>query len=138
MKSLVLTTSLALTALGNAWATTADVVEDGITESLPIARPYEPVDGFRIFGSPDNWRALDRDTLIIWATPSKPYLVELMRPSPSLRFSGTIGVTSTVGRVTKFDSVFVDGWEFPIKAIYKLDREQARELRQPQTVRQDS
>lgn len=76
-----------------------------------------------------NWRAIGRDELIIWASPSKPYLVTIWRPYTSLRFVHTIGVTSTTGRVTKFDNVIVDGQRLPIKSIVALDREIAKDLR---------
>ena len=76
-----------------------------------------------------NWRAVGRDELIIWASPSRPYLVKIWRPYTSLRFVHTIGVTSTIGRVTKFDNVIVDGQRLPIKSIVRLDRETAKELR---------
>ena len=124
MKTLLLTTSLALTALGTAGAN--EVVSGS---PVPI---YEPVDSFYLQHRLDGWRAVDEDTLLVWATPFRPYLIELTRRSPDLRFSETIGVTSTVGTVTRFDSVLVRGFDYPIKAIYKLSREQARELRQAQ------
>ena len=76
-----------------------------------------------------NWRALSRDELIIWASPSKPYLVKIHRPFKSLRFVHTIGISSTTGRVTKFDNVIVDGQRLPIKSIVALDRETAKSLK---------
>ena len=76
-----------------------------------------------------NWRAIGRDELIIWASPSKPYLVKIWRPYTSLRFVHTIGVTSTTGRVTRFDNVIVDGQRLPIRSITALDRETAKNLR---------
>jgi hypothetical protein len=98
---------------------------------------YEQIDSFHFFGRLDNWRAIDRDTLIVWTTPSRPYLVELMRGSPDLRFAQVIGITSTIGRVNaKLDSVVVRGSDYPIRAIYRLDREQARELRQARAAPQ--
>jgi len=130
MRTLILTTSLALTALGNAGASE-------MVSSTPVP-VYDPVDSFQIYQRLDNWRAVDEDTLIVWATPSRPYLIDLMRRSPDLRFAETIGVTSTVGKVTKFDSVLVRGEDYPIKAIYKLTREQALELHQVQTVHQNA
>ena len=75
-----------------------------------------------------NWRAIGRDELIIWASPSKPYLVKIWRPYTSLRFVHTIGVTSTTGRVTRFDNVIVDGQRLPIRSITALDRETAKNL----------
>lgn len=92
----------------------------------------EPVDGIWIPHRLDGWRPIDRQTLIIWATPFRPYLVELARPSNGLRFAEAIGVTSTAGTVSaKFDSVIVDGFRYPIRAIYSIDRDTARELKRP-------
>jgi len=80
-------------------------------------------------GSFYNWRAISRDELIIWASPSRPYLVKIWRPFRSLRFVHTIGVSSTTGRVTKFDSVIVDGQRLPIKSIVALERTIAKDLK---------
>ncbi len=77
----------------------------------------------------NNWRAVSRDELILWASPSKPYLVKIWRPLTSLRFVHTIGVSTTAGRVSKFDYVVVDGQRYPIKSIVALDRETAKEMR---------
>ncbi len=76
-----------------------------------------------------SWRAISRDELIIWASPSKPYLVRIWRPFTSLRFVHAIGVTSTTGHVTRFDNIIVDGQRLPIKSIVALDRETAKGLR---------
>lgn len=95
------------------------------TQSDPAS--FEQVDSFRHFGRLDSWQVVDRDTLIVWTTPSRPYLIELMRGSPDLRFSQVIGITSTTGAVyTKLDSILVRGLAYPIKAIYKMSREEAR------------
>ena len=80
-------------------------------------------------GNFNNWRAVSRDELILWASPSRPYLIKIWRPVTSLRFVNAIGVTTTVGRVTKFDKVIVDGQRLPIKSIVALDRETAKNLR---------
>ncbi len=55
---------------------------------------YESVDRIHHFGRFDSWRVVDRDTLIVWTTPSRPYLIELKRGSPDLRFAQVIGVTT--------------------------------------------
>jgi hypothetical protein len=100
------------------------------TPEAELQPQYEQIDSFHFFGRLDNWRAIDRNTLIVWATPSRPYLVELSRGSPDLRFAQVIGLTSTIGTVhAKLDSVVVRGWDYPIKAIYKMSRDQARDLR---------
>ena len=120
MKSISLATLLVLAAAAPAGA--------AVESSAEAAQPrYAQVDGFRFFGRLDSWRAVDRDTLIVWATPARPYLVELMRPSPGLRFAQSIGLTSTVGRVNaKLDSVIVRGIDYPIEAIFELSRDEAR------------
>jgi len=87
----------------------------------------ERVDRIHLFRSVDGWRPIDSDTLIVWTTPSKPYLIELSRKSYDLRFVEAIGVTSTAGDIyEKFDDIVVDGSPYPIQAIYKLDRKTAR------------
>ncbi len=80
------------------------------------------------YGRLHSWRAVSRDELIIWAMPSKPYLVRIWRPATGLRFAERIGVSSTAGRITKFDSVFVNGYRAPIKSIEALDKEVARAM----------
>jgi len=76
-----------------------------------------------------GWRAIAKDEVILWASPSRPYLVKIWRPISSLRFANSIGVTSTGGRVTKFDQVIVDGQRLPIRSIVALDKETAKSLR---------
>lgn len=76
-----------------------------------------------------DWRAVGRDQLLIWTSPSRAYLVKIWRPYSSLRFARYIGVTSTAGRVTRFDRVIVNGERLPIRSIVALDREYAKSLR---------
>lgn len=90
-----------------------------------------PVDHFWTFDGMDGWRPLGRDSLIVWATAFRPYLIKLSRPAFELRFEHTIGVTSMGGTVyAKFDSVIVDGIRYPIRAIYKLDPGTARHMKE--------
>lgn len=81
------------------------------------------------YGSFSSWQVVDDDELILWASPSRPYLVKIWRPLSSLRFAHAIGVTNTVGRITRFDRVIVDGERLPIRSIEALDRETAKNLR---------
>lgn len=121
MKKLVLVTLLTMGLASTGQA--AYQTEHGITGDM------RPVDRVQIFNRLDGWEPLDRDSLIIWATPFKPYLVELSRPSFDLRYVETIGVTSMAGSVyTKFDNVVVHGIRYPIRAIYEIDRTTARHL----------
>ncbi|MEM8682815.1 MAG: DUF6491 family protein [Pseudomonadota bacterium] len=81
------------------------------------------------FGRLHNWRAISRDEIVVWASPSRPYLIKLSHRNPNLRFAHAIGVTSHTGRITKFESVIADGWRTPIESILALDRETAKTLR---------
>ena len=90
---------------------------------------FEKVDSFSLLTRPHSWHAIDNDTLIVWATPFQPYLVELAFPSHDLRFSEAIGITSVGSRVyARFDSLRVGGFRYPIASIYKMTREEARNL----------
>ncbi len=87
------------------------------------------VRAFNLYSGSTGWTALDRDTLVIWASPSRPYLIELDRGTNNLRFANHIGITSFGGHVSaKFDSVIVDGWRYRIRDIYALDRAHAKQL----------
>lgn len=120
MRYTALTALLALGAASPGWTA-------GTTPASTDPSSYEQVDRFNHFGRLDNWRVVDRDTLIVWATPARAYLIELTRGSPDLRFAQAVGVTSTIGTTyAKLDSVLVRGSDYPIKAIYKLSRAEAR------------
>jgi hypothetical protein len=98
---------------------------------LQIAPEAERVESFSILGRPHSWTAVDEDTVIVWATPRRPYLIELAFPSHDLAFAEVIGVTSFGSRVyAKFDSVKVGGFRYPIDSIYELTRDEARHWRQ--------
>ncbi len=85
------------------------------------------------YGRLHSWRAISRDEIVVWASPSRPYLITLSRRNPNLRFAHAIGVTSHIGRITKFESVIADGWRTPIESIVALDRETAKSLRWKKT-----
>jgi hypothetical protein len=90
---------------------------------------YEEVESIPVMTRPYSWQALDDDTVIVWATPRSPYLVELAFESHDLRFSHVIGITQFGNRIyAKFDAVTVRGFRYPIDSIYKMTREEARSL----------
>jgi len=93
-----------------------------------VAAPrLEAVDHIPALGRIHSWQVVDRDSLIIWATPFKPYLVRLDHPSHDLRFAHRIAVTEFGGRINaRFDSVYVAGLNYRISEIYRLSREDAR------------
>ena len=82
-----------------------------------------------VLGRLHGWSDLDSKSLIVWATPFRPYLIETSRRIPDLKFAQTIRLTSSAGYVDeKFDSVIVRGLRYPIQGIYKLDPASARDL----------
>ncbi len=123
MKKIIFAAVLMLAGSLSAHATTSDGRAD------EYARPV-PVDSMVTFGRMHSWRAIDRDTLIIWTSALRPYLVELARPSADIRFAERIGVTGFGGRVhSRFDSVLVRGLRYPIAEIYRISPEYAKTLR---------
>lgn len=110
------------------FATTAGAAPEAeIERDLPLVTSLEPVDSIPALTRLHSWSVIDDDTLILWTSPFRPYLVELFRPSPELKFAWAIGVTSFGSQIhAKFDSVEVDGFRYPIRQIYKMSREDAR------------
>ena len=90
---------------------------------------YEQVDSIPMLTRPHSWQVIDEDTVIVWATPFDPYLVELAFASHDLKFSQVIGITQFGSRIyARFDAVKVGGFRYPIDSIYKMTREEARNL----------
>jgi hypothetical protein len=105
----------------------ASFAASAVQERAAETPAFEEVDSITMFRGPHSWRAVDDDTVIVWATAFDPYLVELAFRSPDLRFAEVIGVTQFGSRVyAKFDAVTVAGFRYPIASIYKLSREEAR------------
>lgn len=103
--------------------------EIDVDERAAALGGYEEVRSIPMLTRPHSFNVLDNDTLIIWRTPFDPYLVELRRPSPGLKFARAIGVTSWGSQIhARFDDVQVEGLRYPIDRIYKLDRAEARRL----------
>ena len=124
---------IAMTLLAVGFGATASVPSHAVEEreieerDLPLVTSLEQVDSIPALGRLHSWNVIDDDTLIVWASPSKPYLVELFRPSRELKFAWAIGVTSFGSRIhAKFDSVEVEGFSYPIREIYKLSRDDAK------------
>ncbi len=98
---------------------------------------YEQVDSFVMFGHPYSWSPIDDRTVVLWATPFEAYLVRIAYPTHDMRYVQHIGVTSSTSRVyAKFDALQIRGFRYPIDSIYKLTREEARNLtsRKPETA----
>jgi hypothetical protein len=111
--------------------TAASTASFAATETeIDASRPvYEQVDSIPMLTRPHSWQVIDDDTVIVWATPFDPYLVELAYKSPDLRWAEVIGLTQFGSRVyAKFDAVKVGGFRYPIDSIYKMTRGEARDL----------
>ena len=90
---------------------------------------FERVDSIPMLTRPHSWSVIDEDTVVVWATPFDPYLVELAFKSHELKWAHAIGLTQFGSRVyAKFDAVKVAGFRYPIDSIYKISREEARNL----------
>ena len=99
------------------------------TQSDAAQPAFEQVDSIPMLTRPHSWQVIDDDTVIVWATPFDPYLVELAFKSHDLKFAQVIGITQFGSRVyARFDAVKVSGFRYPIDSIYKMTREEARNL----------
>ena len=87
------------------------------------------------YGSISSWRPVSNNELIVWASPSRAYLVEIWRPTRGLRFANRLGISRTVGRITRFDSVYVDGQRLPITAIRRIDAKVAKGMKYSNAAR---
>jgi hypothetical protein len=129
---LAVAASLALGTLGSvsiANARSASTSGDGKVAEGNGEAAYEAVESFPMLTRPWSWHAVDEDTVIVWTNPFQPYLVELSFPSYDLKWVEHIGLTSVGSRVyAKFDSVQVRGFRYPIASIFKMSREEARNL----------
>jgi len=114
--------------LGVAGVSAAAAKNEGL-KAAAQAPPGQPVESFPILSRLHDWQVIDDKTVIVWATPWQPYLVQLKYPSHDLPFVQVIGITSFGDRVyARFDSLKVAGFRYPIDNIYKMTKEEAKEL----------
>jgi hypothetical protein len=127
-KIAALSLAAGLTTAGASFAAVS--TEPRVTEArVADVPPFEQVESITMLRRPHSWQVIDDDTVIVWATAFDPYLVELAFRSPDLRFAHAIGLTQFGSRVyAKFDAVKVGGFRYPIDSIYKMTREEARNL----------
>ena len=122
---------LTLGALGasdyaNARAASNESANSSASDQTPA---YEQVDSFVMWNHPYSWSPIDDRTVVLWPTPFEAYLVRIAYPSHDMRFVQHIGVTQSTSRVyAKFDALQIRGFRYPIDSIYKLTREEARNL----------
>jgi len=102
-KTLLLTSLLLVTACAGQPSMTA-------SERLELYRAHagDPVSGFQFTGRLWGWRSLGDSALAVWPRSNQGYLVELTGRCSDLPFAHSIGLTSSVGRVSAgFDRVIV-------------------------------
>jgi hypothetical protein len=120
---------LALGAAGASGAASARAAAEANGNASDQTPAYEQVDSFVMFGHPYSWSPIDDRTVVLWATAFEPYLVRIAYPSHDMHYVQHIGVTSSTSRVyAKFDALQIRGFRYPIESIYKLTREEARNL----------
>ena len=101
MKRILL--GLAVTALLQACAAQRPA-NAPMDEYLPFAGP--PVDGFH-FWNLYSWEPVGPYQVVIWPTPWEAYFVSVAQPCFDLGWTNRIGVTSTAGTVSHFESILV-------------------------------
>jgi hypothetical protein len=102
-KTLLLTILLLVTACAGQPSKTP-------SERLELYRAHagEPVSSFQFSGRLWGWRALGDSALAVWPRSNQGYLVELAGRCQDLAFALSIGLTSSIGRVSAgFDRVIV-------------------------------
>ena len=84
----------------------------------------------RVYAATINgWRTVDNRRLILYTSPSRPYLVTLKREARGLRFDPVIGLKLRDRSIdARFDSIYVDGYPYAIERIEKLTKDVADAL----------
>jgi hypothetical protein len=124
MKAMLQVLALAILVAGCAGGAPRRSERELLNDYLAYAGP--PVDSFRFFRL-DGWQSLGPNQLILWSTPWDAYLVTVAGPCPELEFTNRLGVTSTVGTVSRFESIVVRHHErCPIGEIRPLDLKQMK------------
>ena len=80
------------------------------SERLDLYRAHagDPVSSFQFTGRLWGWRSLGDSALAVWTRSNQGYLIELAGRCQDLQFAHSIGLTSSVGRVSAgFDRVIV-------------------------------
>ncbi|WP_028080398.1 DUF6491 family protein [Solimonas soli] len=74
----------------------------------------------------DGWSYIDDEHVVFNAGPSRDYLVTVLMPCNGLSSANTIGFSTTVSAVTKFDKLVVRNTGFtdqcPIRELHELKR----------------
>lgn len=101
-----------------------------LNEYLQFAGP--PVNEVRFFRL-DSWEVVGRYQVVIYTTPWEAYLTTVTGPCGELGWVNRIGVTSTVGTLSKFEAVVLpDHTRCPILELRPVDVKALRNYRKEQ------
>jgi Family of unknown function (DUF6491) len=100
------------------------LVSDYVTSAGP------PVDRFHTF-RPYSWESVGGNQLVLWASPRDAYLITVWSSCTGLPFAYSIGLKTTTGTVSRFDSVLLpDRTRCPISDIRRIDLLKVKEVRE--------
>jgi hypothetical protein len=98
-----------------------------LNEYLPYAGP--PIDSFH-FWHMYSWEAVGPYQVVLWSTPWDAYFVTVQQPCIDLQWVQRVGVTSTAGTVSHFESLLLPHHErCPIMEIRAIDTKQLKAAR---------
>jgi hypothetical protein len=100
------------TLLTAAVATASNADEASASGSEEVSIPFAAHHGI------ENWRAVDRDTLLIEGHGDRWYRAELMGSCPGLRHALSIGFDHEPdGSFDRFSAIIVDGQRCPLRSL---------------------
>ncbi len=110
---------VAMLALCAGCAASRDDGPRGLDRYLPYAGPS--IDQFRFFQL-DGWESVDREHIVLWADPWTAYLIATAGPCMELDYTMRLGMSTTMGTVSRFDTLFPgDRERCPVADIRPLD-----------------
>lgn len=96
----------ALLGTGTALAADPDALQQKLTRlGYEPGENVEKIENYRV----DGWNYLDDQHIMIYAGPSRRYMIGLMTTCYDLSTAERIAFTSTVHQLTKFDKLIVRG-----------------------------
>lgn len=80
----------------------------------------EPVDFFHV-KTVLNWTVAGKYELLVWNGPAEAWLLKVMKPCGNLHFADVMQLSSTMDRVSRVETVTVDGMACRIDSIRPVD-----------------
>jgi len=99
------------------------VAAPAVADQPALAAPKEARIAFANHGGIRNWRAVDRDTLLIEGRNRRWYQAELFAPAFGLPFALAVGFdTHPGGSFDRFSRVIVEGQSYPLRSLVEIER----------------